>query len=208
MPLTAHPFPVYVTRHGETAFNAQGRYQGARDDSPLTIRGREQAIDIALRLKDVFDGPNPPRFVSSPLGRATTTTQILLQTLGLPEDAYTTDFRLREIDLGDWSGKVIETLKISDADNWNTRETDKWNIPVPGGESYADVAKRATDWFNGLTGPTIAVSHGGFARILRGLYYGLGWQQMSGFDEPYGTVFKFYAEQIIRIGPAPSGRLR
>ena len=65
MPLTAHPFPVYVTRHGETAFNAQGRYQGARDDSPLTIRGREQAIDIALRLKDVFDGPNPPRFVSS-----------------------------------------------------------------------------------------------------------------------------------------------
>ena len=135
MSLIAHPFPVYVTRHGETAFNAQGRYQGARDDSPLTIRGRQQAVDIALRLRDVFDNPNPPRFVSSPLGRATTTAQIMLQTLGLPDDAYTTDYRLREIDLGDWSGKVIESLKITDADNWHHRETDKWNIPVPGGES-------------------------------------------------------------------------
>ena len=72
----------------------------------------------------------------------------------------------------------------------------------------SDVAKRAADWFEGLTGPTIAVSHGGFSRILRGLYYGLGWQQMSGLDEPYGTVFKFYADQIIRIGPPPSGKLR
>ena len=208
MALAGHPFAVYVMRHGETAFNAQGRYQGARDDSPLTVRGRQQAVDIALRLKDVFDNPDPPRFVTSPLGRATTTTQVILETLGLPDDAYTTDYRLREIDLGDWSGKVIENLKISDADNWHHRETDKWNIPVPGGESYADVAKRAADWFEGLTGPTIAVSHGRFSRILRGLYYGLGWQQMSGLDEPYGTVFKFYADQIIRIGPPPSGKLR
>ncbi len=101
MALAGHPFAVYVMRHGETAFNAQGRYQGARDDSPLTVRGRQQAVDIALRLKDVFDNPDPPRFVSSPLGRATTTTQVILETLGLPDDAYTTDYRLREIDLGD-----------------------------------------------------------------------------------------------------------
>ena len=208
MALVDHPFPVYVTRHGETAFNAQGRYQGARDDSPLTIRGRQQALDIALRLKDEFDGVAAPSFVSSPLGRATTTTQLILQTLGLADDAYTTDFRLREIDLGDWSGKVIESLKITDADNWHTRETDKWNIAVPGGESYADVAKRAADWYASLTGPTIAVSHGGIGRILRGLQQDLDWRAMSGLDEPYGTVFKFYAGQIIRIGPPPSGKLR
>jgi probable phosphoglycerate mutase len=208
MILNGHPFPVYITRHGETALNAQGRYQGARDDSPLTIRGRQQALDIALRLRDVFDGTMPPRFVSSPLGRATTTTQIMLGALALPEDSYTTDFRLREIDLGDWSGKVIENLKISDAENWHHRETDKWNIPVPGGESYADVAKRAADWFASLTGPTIAISHGGVGRILRGLYKGLDWRAMSGLDEPYGTIFKFYAGQVIRIGPPPSGKLR
>ena len=108
MALAGHPFAVYVMRHGETAFNAQGRYQGARDDSPLTVRGRQQAVDIALRLKDVFDNPDPPRFVSSPLGRATTTTQVILETLGLPDDAYTTDYRLREIDLGEHQGLRIE----------------------------------------------------------------------------------------------------
>jgi broad specificity phosphatase PhoE len=208
MSLKDHSFPVYVTRHGETVLNAQGRYQGARDDSPLTIRGRQQAFDIAIRLRDVFDGAAPPQFVSSPLGRATTTTQIMLHTLGLPEDAYTTDFRLREIDLGDWSGKAIERLKVTEADDWQAREADKWNVPVPGGESYADVAKRAADWFFGLTGPTIAISHGGIGRILRGLYQGLDWRAMSALDEPYGTVFKFYAGQIIRIGPPPTGRLR
>lgn len=123
-------------------------------------------------------------------------------------DAYTTDFRLREIDLGDWSGRGIETLKIADRERWQARERDKWNIPVPGGESYADVAKRAADWFASLSEPTIAVSHGGIGRILRGLYYGLGWRQMSELDEPYATIFKFHADQIIRIGPPPTGRPR
>jgi probable phosphoglycerate mutase len=208
MTLAAHPFPVYVTRHGETAFNAQGRYQGGRDDSPLTIRGRQQALDIALLLKGVVSIQDPPRVVSSPLGRATTTTQIILQTLALPEDSYTTDFRLREIDLGDWSGRGIETLKISDAENWNRREKDKWNVPVPGGESYADVAQRAADWFAGLTGPTLAISHGGIGRILRGLYKNQTWQEMSGLDEPYGTIFRFQHGEIARIGAPPSGRLR
>jgi len=208
MPLIDHPFPVYVTRHGETTLNAQGRYQGARGDSPLTIRGRQQAFDIALLLRDVISGGPPPQFVSSPLGRATTTTQIILQTLSLPEDSYTTDFRLRELDLGDWSGRVIETLKVSDAANWQMRERDKWNIPVPGGESYADVAKRATDWFAGLTGPTIAISHGGIGRILRGLYQGLTWQEISALDEPYSTIFRFQNGQIVRIGAPPSGSFR
>jgi probable phosphoglycerate mutase len=208
MPLIDQPFPVYVTRHGETAFNAQGRYQGARDDSPLTIRGRQHAFDVALLLRDVVNGGKPPHFVTSPLGRATTTTQLILQTLSLPEDSYTTDFRIREIDLGDWSGRVIETLKVSDATNWQKRETDKWNIPVPGGESYADVAKRAADWFASLTGPTVAISHGGFGRILRGLYKGLSWQEMSALDEPYGTIFCFQNGKIARIGAPPSGKLR
>ena len=208
MPLPRHGFPVYLTRHGETVFNAQGRYQGARDDSPLTIRGRQQAHDIALLLRDVISSETPPQFVSSPLGRAITTTQIILRTLSLPEDGYTTDIRLREIDLGDWSGRVIETLKINDADNWHKREVDKWNIPVPGGESHADVAARAADWFANLTGPTIAISHGRFGRILRGLYQGLDWQQISGLDEPYGTVFCFHDGDLTRIGSAPTGQMR
>ena len=208
MPLAAHPFPVYFARHGETVFNAQGRYQGARDDSPLTLRGRKHAVDIAALFRGLISTAAPPKFVSSPLGRATTTTQIILKELALPEDAYTTDFRVREIDLGDWSGRVVESLKISDAGNWNAREQDKWTIPVPGGESYADVARRAAAWFNGLTAETVLISHGGIGRILRGLYENLTWQQMSGLDEPYATIFKFEGGTIARIGSLPSTKLR
>lgn len=202
MLLPAHDFPVYFARHGETAYNAQGRFQGARDDSPLTVRGRKQAQDIGMLFRDVISTRKPPRFVSSPLGRARTTMEIILQTLSLPENGYTTDSRVRELDLGNWSGHPIETLKISDAANWEARERDKWNIPVPGGESYAMVAERARDWFQSLAGETVVISHGAFGRILRGLHANQSWQEISTLDEPYGTIFRFQRGAMTRINPS------
>jgi broad specificity phosphatase PhoE len=46
------------------------------------------------------------------------------------------------------------------------RQADKWTVPPPGGESYAEVQARVTDWYAGLTAATVAVAHGGTARAL------------------------------------------
>ena len=46
------------------------------------------------------------------------------------------------------------------------REIDKWTVPPPGGESYAAVQTRVSDWYNQLTADTVAVAHGGTARAL------------------------------------------
>jgi probable phosphoglycerate mutase len=194
-------FPVYFARHGETIYNVDGRYQGNREDSALTPLGREQAHDVATILRDFISLETPPRFVSSPIGRACATIEIVLSALELPR-VYTTDRRLAEIDLGEWTGCSVRDIESNDP-RWKLRDTDKWSIPAPGGENYAEVAARATEWFSHLTEETVAIGHGAFGRILRGLYYGATWQQMSKMDEPHGVVYRFDGGVLSCIELAP-----
>jgi probable phosphoglycerate mutase len=70
---------------------------------------------------------------------------------------------------------------------------------VPGGENYADVAKRAETWVAGLRGDTFAVSHGAFTRILRGLFSGMNGQQMSDLDEEQGVLFRVRDGVVTRL---------
>ena len=201
-----HPgdFPVYFARHGETLFNTQRRWQGRRDDSPLTARGLAHAGETGAILKDLVFPAGAPQFVASPLGRARTTMEIVLERLDLPTDGYTTDERLAEIDLGEWAGLVGHEVEKTDRLRFEARERDKWNVPVPGGESYAMVAVRITDWFTKLNRETVVIAHGGVGRILRGLYAGLAWQEISALDEPYGTAFRLQSGIVTRFDTPPS----
>jgi broad specificity phosphatase PhoE len=68
------PVPkIYYIRHGETAWNAQGRFQGSQD-IPLNDLGRSQAAAAGAILGDLLVGdghaPSSLPFVASPLGRA------------------------------------------------------------------------------------------------------------------------------------------
>ncbi|MGH6997837.1 MAG: phosphoglycerate mutase family protein, partial [Phenylobacterium sp.] len=60
---------IYLVRHGQTHFNAEGRMQGHLD-SPLTALGRAQASAIGRLLRDLIGKADGWRLVSSPLGRA------------------------------------------------------------------------------------------------------------------------------------------
>ena len=63
---------IYFVRHGQTEWNLEKKLQGSLN-SPLTELGRNQAKQLSSTLKDEkFDG-----FYSSPLGRASTTAQII-----------------------------------------------------------------------------------------------------------------------------------
>jgi broad specificity phosphatase PhoE len=160
---------IYYIRHGETAWNAEGRLQGVQD-IPLNDLGRKQAANSGAILADLFarDGRSEATlaFVASPLGRARTTMELVRGTLKLPPDQYAIDERLREIGYGDWEGSTLAQMQASDPLVFARRETDKWTVPPPGGESYAEVQARVTAWYNGLTADTVAVAHGGTARAL------------------------------------------
>jgi broad specificity phosphatase PhoE len=191
---------LYFCRHGETQANVQKRFQGRTADSPLTDKGREQARAIAKILQREVADPSALAYVCSPFPRAVTTMQIIRETIGLPRDGFTTEARLQEINLGSWDGLTDAQARALDPAMYEKRGGDKWNVRVPGGgENYADVAKRATDWINDLRADTFAVSHGAFTRILRGLFLGLNWAAMSALDEQQGVIFRVRGSDVTRL---------
>ena len=69
--------PLYMLRHGETAWNTERRMQGARN-SDLTERGRAQAVAMGRALKtELAREPGPTIFLRSPLGRTRETSLIV-----------------------------------------------------------------------------------------------------------------------------------
>ena len=70
---------VYFVRHGECEANAKGIIAGSEDDSPLTELGKQQAKDVAQRLKDL----KLSLVVATPLFRTQDTAKIICSELGL-----------------------------------------------------------------------------------------------------------------------------
>ena len=164
------PAPIiYYIRHGETEWNALGRFQGSQD-IPLNDLGRTQAAHAGGIVKDLFARAGRDagdlHFVSSPLGRARSTMEAIRAQLDLPPQDYALDDRLREVGYGLWEGATLAQQEASHPDIFATRQLDKWETAPPEGESYASVTRRVREWYDTLTGDTVAVAHGGTARAL------------------------------------------
>jgi probable phosphoglycerate mutase len=119
-----------LIRHAETAWNRENRIQGHLDSS-LTKSGREQAYRWGLSLKRFpWD-----RILSSDLGRAATTANLVNLTLDLP---IQTDPGLREQSWGLWEGKIIDEIPASE-----NLTGCGWSFRPPGGEGRETVRERA-----------------------------------------------------------------
>jgi broad specificity phosphatase PhoE len=160
---------IYYIRHGETSWNALGRLQGVQD-IPLNDLGRKQAAAAGNILLDLFarDGRDLSQldFVASPLIRARATMELVRGELKLPSAGYALDDRLREIGYGKWEGSTLPEMQVADPDLYAKRQTEKWTVSPPGGESYVEVQARMEHWYASLRSDTVAVAHGGTARAL------------------------------------------
>ena len=100
MPATApRTIRLALVRHGQSTWNALGRWQG-QADPPLSPLGEEQAAEAAERLEAT--GVAVTGVVTSDLVRARRTGEIVAAALGLGPVDVRPD--LREYDVGDWSG--------------------------------------------------------------------------------------------------------
>jgi len=201
MGLSLNPgLTLYFARHGQTQANVEKRFSGYRD-TPLTPLGLEQAAQVGHILKRELGSASSYHFVCSPLARAVATMKIARTAMGLPAEGYATDNRLKEIDLGCWDGLTDEEARAQSPTLFSQRGNDKWHVRVPGGENYAEVAARVSDWVTELKQDTFAISHGATTRILRGLLGGLHWREMSALDEPQGVVFRVRGTEVVRLDP-------
>ncbi len=155
---------LYLTRHGETVWNVEGRFQG-RLDSPLTEHGVEQAT----RLRDALRPVPLDALYTSSSPRAWTTAEILSQGRHLPITALDD---LREIALGEWEGQLTSELErrfpTQYAAFWQTPHL---YTPANGGESFAALQRRVAAVLDRLlarhAGQTIlAVTHAAALKAL------------------------------------------
>ncbi|WP_299615291.1 histidine phosphatase family protein [Pelagibius sp.] len=191
---------IYLLRHGQTLWNRLGIYQG-QQDSPLTARGIGQARAMGALLAEVAGSGQSLKIVSSPLGRAWQTAVIVAERLGIDPAEISLEPKLAEIAYGDWEARSAGEVARLFPEAWAARQADRWNFPVPGGESYAQVAARVRDWMGELdgSGPLVAVGHGGAGRILRGLYQGAGSDEIFAMDKPQDGFFRLQDGCVTRF---------
>ncbi len=162
------PRILYLARHGETDWNAAGRWQG-QSDIPLNDNGRAQArvLGGVLRPLDIS------AIVSSDLSRARETARIAGDLLGLTI-AYV-DAGLRERTFGIFEGLTREECERLHPEAWRAWVEDL--TPPLGGESREVLAARMLAAIGRVAaspgeGPVLVVTHGGALRAAIGVATG------------------------------------
>lgn len=156
---------VLLIRHGETAWNANGRWQG-HAPVPLNESGLAQSQRLGRYIKS--EDVRIDVIYSSDLKRAMQTADPIAEALNLPIHP---DPRLREVDLGDWQGLTREEAEAWDAERYAAFRADWHAVPTPNGESRNDLKARVRAAFDDITArhpdQVIAlVSHGGTLGML------------------------------------------
>jgi len=166
----------FIARHGETVFNAAARMQGDVLHTPLTRAGFAQADEMGALLR-VRLGPAPKLDLwASPTGRALQTLAVIAEHLELDWHGARTDARLREIDIGAWSGRLYHEV-AAEAGPPIDPATGLFRGRPPGGETYDEVAQRLQSWLDDTAeeaADRLVVMHGMSSRVLRGLLAGAG----------------------------------
>lgn len=139
---------LLLIRHAESDWNAAGRWQG-RGDPGLSPRGRRQARELARRLADEAVGA----LVTSDLRRARETAEVVGGALGLTPGV---DPRLRELDVGDWTGLNRSQIEARAAGALRRFEGGDPDARAGGGESRRELERRAR-----AAAASIAASHSG-----------------------------------------------
>ncbi len=179
---------ILLVRHGETAWNRDGRYQG-RTDIPLSPDGERQAAALAVRLAHL-----PIKAaVASPLSRARRTAEAVLAGRDVPLEL---DEGLVEISHGAWEGQLSSDVEQAHAEmlgTWRTRP-DR-DVPAgPGAETLGDVERRAWPVLEriaaGLTDEDTALiaAHDAVNRVLLCRILGLPLTRVWAFRQAPATL--------------------
>jgi broad specificity phosphatase PhoE len=161
---------LYLARHGETDWNALGRWQG-QTDVDLNDAGRAQARVLAEALR----GRGIVQVWSSDLARARETAEIVGAVLGL--GPVTVDAALRERGFGCFEGLTREECEARYPELWSRYRSNLREVP-PGGEPHTDVVPRVHAAMKraaaalGQTEAALLVSHGAAIRLSIGAITG------------------------------------
>ena len=180
---------ILLARHGETPWNAEGRYQG-QEDIPLSEVGIGQANALGKRLADL----QIDRAVASPLSRATRTAQLALGEARAPQLLF--DEGLKEIGHGEWEGLLASEIHARDPQRLQAWRDAPETVQMPGagGESLQQVLDRAWPAFAracaglGPDDTLLVVAHDAVNRVLLCRILGIPLSKLWGFRQAPTTI--------------------
>ena len=158
------PTTFFFVRHGESEANLARVFSGRRD-SPLTERGRAQAVTVA----DALDAVPFDRIVATPLSRSLDTALVIARRRKMPVDVVRD---LIEIDVGDKTGATFD--EVAGLPDWKDDGFVSW----PNGEDLEQVLGRGLKALTRLHresegGTVLVIGHGGVTRILVSHFLGI-----------------------------------
>ena len=154
----------YLVRHGQTAYNAEGRIQG-HIDTRLGETGSAQIARLAARLS----GTQFAAAYASDLLRTRETARLLVGSRGMPVTLLP---QLREVRHGAWDGHTYEEIQREWPELFARFMGRDVEMMAPGGESLATMASRvgeAEARIRAAHGPdddVLVVGHSGSVRAL------------------------------------------
>jgi probable phosphoglycerate mutase len=177
-------------RHGETVWNAEERFQG-QDDSPLSERGVKQASSFVPYARAL----NPAYVISSDLKRTRHTAELI------GHEAAPTDRRLREADLGEWTGRIKSDVLEKERDNYEGWRAGTFTPPK--GESWNEFRQRVAaglrDLIRAGKGDVLAVVHGGVIRAACHEFVGLPPSRVIPVTPGTATILSFSSPESARL---------
>jgi broad specificity phosphatase PhoE len=185
---------VYLARHGQTAYNLEGRFQGQLP-VPLDDTGRAQAAELAERAAE----HGFAALWCSTLLRARETAEIVATRIGLqPRE----DARLMETDAGDWTDRSFADVQAQAPELFAKFVAGDPSFAFPGGESFAQQEVRvaaALDEVEQGTLPALAVCHGMVIRAA--LSARTGHWLPGGQRVPNGALVPLDPDEPARANP-------
>jgi len=153
----------YFLRHGETAWNAQGRLCGSTD-VPLSDVGRRQAQSLALRLRPIA----VDALYSSPLSRAWETASLIGETIGMEP---LVDYRLAELNYGTWEGRTFAEIERDTRAAYEAWDADPAHLAPPRGETGLQLIQRVMPFLAEVAerhqqGTVVVVCHKTVCRLI------------------------------------------
>ena len=176
---------LLVIRHGETVWNRESRWQGHLD-SPLTELGKRQARELGWLLADMGVTPATHEMRVSPQGRARATAKLIA---GITGHGIFEDDRLREIGVGDFTGKTREEILAAAGLGADAHFLEAY-ARAPQGETFDAVMARVTDLLADLSRPVVLVTHGITSRFLRTAALGLGLDRLDELPGGQGVIHR------------------
>ncbi|HEX2948833.1 MAG TPA: histidine phosphatase family protein [Armatimonadota bacterium] len=160
---------LYLIRHGETVWNADGRFQG-HQNSPLNDVGRAQAQMVAQAMATY----QLDAIYTSDLDRAAETAEAVAV---LHQRTPVKDIRLREACFGEWEGYTMTEITERWPEVVTAWRADSLRTRPPGGETLEIVQQRVTAVVdeivsNSPDGKVAIVGHGGSMRAVVALALG------------------------------------